>query len=1388
LPIFGSVIFGFNVYFIVSDVDRTKVYVQNCRNYFVNSQYSPQEAGQLTGALIGVLALVFGAFNLFQKRTRPDLNLKCLWSLILILLALASLRVVQFLTPGNAQQKALGSLVVAAIVTLIGVILAIQGLFEIRTDTARTQGKKFAIWALSLGIGLIFLPATFGVLRGIHDRTAAQNLLVSASPAKAGTPLAFTNLNFSFIAPPGPWTQINAKKISPFTSVAFMRSRPDLFCFIIAEALNESFTADAIIEMAQGQIRSAMESPSFTRPSPREANGLRGTAFESAGTLSGKRLFGVHWCAETNGYVYQLIVRGLDADRDSIRTEAKALTENFHLLDPSRHASEQNVVTAYSSIPFAYSIDLSGSRWSKWPSLNSDFDGADFGATRDRMAFFGIVPFYLHGEELPLDVFLRACASHLKLTIPENSPNIRKSADTISFEGERELDQKPYTFEVSAIVKNGYGYLLAGWWPKGNPSFGKDVRNAITQFHPQESSIALSTNSLGIKGFNFRFEDLPEDKCDSLGLLYNEIGIIYYRDHLLTNSLSWFQRAMNYKPGSSIILMNVLLAYKDLNQPSEALKYLEGITPDLRNREATHVSHAGFLAEAGKMEEAIDEYSKVFSLGYVDDDSFENYLSLLSEAGQFKEAISDAENYLKKRDSTAIKVSLASLFELNNEPKKAVDLLKPAQAKSLFNSQLAFATVRAHLAAEQYSEARALLEEISRRGFAGAYSETLMGKALLGLKLYKESLARFEAASKLDFKNKEVQSYIDYVSALLGQGQNYSIKTPIDPILPPEKVLADLDETKALAAGKDYGAYYQEYIIGTEFHKGQPRTTTYRYKAHILNETGVSVLSAFQFPFDPIKEIVFVNELKVYSADGKLLATGSNDQFYVIDSPSQSASYEKLLNIPIPALSPGATLDMTISSREISGREEFPFTSFTLSRYIPVARTTIWIAGDTEHINWDRSSEVAFEAVGSNLCFRAENPRSPRWESLGDLATFLPTLTLGTTKSNWNSEVSSYVSRIKERLKSDPKVAAFAKSNLGSAKNDLEKIRNLSRAIQKRIRYKALEFGVRGTIPNTAAQTLDQGFGDCKDSAVLLSEALDAAGIPSKLALIRPQSKIFHQFPSLDQFSHMIVYVPGQKLFLDCTDKYLDLVSFPPSSLIGSESLILDEQEPLFLTVQPPDSEANSITSERQVNLRKSNTLEIKEVLHLNGYTAAGIRSMLAELPLEDRKATIVRVLSRHVQNLELTECSYENFDDPLKPLVLKSTYQMKKRVRDEARFATVHFPSFWENVLLDFDRISQRKTPFKVHFRTELRSHSTFIMPSEWSLDSSLSKEAATGAFASFESNPTYNKQVINLETSAHLHSGEFPPEKYSDYQREMEEAARQFEPEIQFTRQSNL
>jgi hypothetical protein len=111
----------------------------------------------------------------------------------------------------------------------------------------------------------------------------------------------------------------------------------------------------------------------------------------------------------------------------------------------------------------------------------------------------------------------------------------------------------------------------------------------------------------------------------------------------------------------------------------------------------------------------------------------------------------------------------------------------------------------------------------------------------------------------------------------------------------------------------------------------------------------------------------------------------------------------------------------------------------------------------------------------------------------------------------------------------DAAINAQAKTLLDPADGARQHLDALTDFVSAKVRYVAVEVGIGGYQPSNPGEVLERRWGDCKDKSILLIDLLQRAGIDAHPALILAdnEGRIDPEFPSPDQFNHLIVAVPA---------------------------------------------------------------------------------------------------------------------------------------------------------------------------------------------------------------------------------------------------------------------
>jgi len=1330
--------------------------------------------------LFATILFVIGASHCLNISSRPTTNTKCALSLMCVLLAFAAVGVggtVASIGPAAAGTPMLmvgmGLFVMMSIAAAI--VLGIIGLIEYAGAHGQyTQGRAQAIWALALStvIGLLLIG---GFIAGLAH---AQSLRAgNGRPAVAVTNAA---LNYRF-RPPQAWMQWAVTNVNKDAQFGFIRQRPEVYLIGVAEIcgnesiLNNKSLADLGFTRMQSVSRSARE---LSR-TPYAINGLQGLLVECNAETMNNSLYYVRWCCVTNGWAYQILGWGRQSDRRQIDAEVRLALNGFDVLDPTRQAPRPNAFTTdFVSPRHRYKAAVGKTAWGKFSSLDRDFPYAEFGATRGTGQVLAVVPIWLGEQELSEEALASALLSTMNITYPDqNLVRTREITDGhlqgVEYGYERELAGTEWVYRLRCLQGGGFGYLVAAWTAKDNANADAFLSDAFAPVSFQSPARPLTPVSV-----YFTLRELK-----TRGHVMNEAGLFYYKMHNYEKACALFREAASSFADEPTYVLNAIQAWSRLDQPKDALEYLNANSNVVRKVPELRAYQANFQAELGFMDQSFTNYAKLFASGYRSDSHLADYVSWLNSEGRYDVAHQEVERYLKVKDSMTVRLLEADIYRAQKEYPQAITLLQAQHEKAPHNIQVANTLTEVLLDAKRYSEALTLSKESLRTSTDGAYPQLLKGRAELGLKWYREAKASFEAALQLSPSSENAREYLNLVSGILGEGSNTSLKQSLPTVpLPASLTNATLQKVSADYA-TDYGAYYSRRITAMHFEPGKScRTTDYLF-LHVLDSSGVAAFSTVQMDFDPVAEDIFVNELSVFDATGKLVSEGKVSDYYVLDEHNEtSTTRRKTLNIPVAGLRPGCTVRLVITRSELGRAEEFPQFQFALTHAIPAQESIVFISGNTSGLKFGTSTGVEELTLPEGRAWRDKNPLVARIEPMQPaMASYLPMLWVADRNASWTGIATNYLGTIHDRIQPDAAIKAQGLALVAGLTNEQSRLEAVVRHVQTNYIYKAIEFGRRARVPNPPAEISHNKYGDCKDHSVLLVQLLEAAGIPARLALAVHGGDVQKDYPTLDQFNHMIVYVPGVHggQFVDCTDKGSDLTQSVPYGLAKSDVLVLDGAQSHFVTVPDYPPTGCGIEVRRTIKFASPTEASVEESILLQGAYASFMRNYLLQISATSRRAMLQRQFAG--DNKDLGEFKTTGLENPGADLKISVSYPLRKPLRPESDSFIGSIREGMERPYLETTPVFNRLSPFEIQLPFSVRVVVEIAPPPGYAAQLlPVTPAKLDPRFGGYASQSKTAQNTLILEVTGQQHPGKFAAGDYATYHDTMTQAAAMLEREI--------
>ncbi len=170
-----------------------------------------------------------------------------------------------------------------------------------------------------------------------------------------------------------------------------------------------------------------------------------------------------------------------------------------------------------------------------------------------------------------------------------------------------------------------------------------------------------------------------------------------------------------------------------------------------------------------------------------------------------------------------------------------------------------------------------------------------------------------------------------------------------------------------------------------------------------------------------------------------------------------------------------------------------------------------------------------------NLPAIKEEPLSPTnadkssWLLMSWKSITLPFLgEISSGQESWFQIGKNYSKMFDEILAKDKSLKSKARDLVARCAGDDACIRLISDYIARNFRYVAVEVKGHSIFPHAPGKVMENQYGDCKDLAGLMIGLLRASGIDAYPVLARTKDagKLIQEFPTYNQFNHVIVAIP----------------------------------------------------------------------------------------------------------------------------------------------------------------------------------------------------------------------------------------------------------------------
>lgn len=185
--------------------------------------------------------------------------------------------------------------------------------------------------------------------------------------------------------------------------------------------------------------------------------------------------------------------------------------------------------------------------------------------------------------------------------------------------------------------------------------------------------------------------------------------------------------------------------------------------------------------------------------------------------------------------------------------------------------------------------------------------------------------------------------------------------------------------------------------------------------------------------------------------------------------------------------------------------------------------------GDTVTYRWARAATVAAPVVAPPVADLAKSQHL-----------------LVSSFKDYDEFAHTYAAMVRGKVAVTPAIQKQADALAGNLADKRAQAKAIYDWVGRNVRYVGIELGASSIVPHDADWTLTNRYGDCKDHAVLFASLLKARGIDAQLVLINAANRYkLSGVPTIGDFNHMIVWLPGPGLYADTTTAWIPFGQLP---------------------------------------------------------------------------------------------------------------------------------------------------------------------------------------------------------------------------------------------------
>jgi len=553
------------------------------------------------------------------------------------------------------------------------------------------------------------------------------------------------------------------------------------------------------------------------------------------------------------------------------------------------------------------------------------------------------------------------------------------------------------------------------------------------------------------------------------------------------------------------------------------------------------------------------------------------------------------------------------------------------------------------------------------------------------------------------------------------------------------------------------------------------RRYEYHFRGLILKDSK-RIWATFQRNFDPEREKMRVDMARVIKKDGNTIPLDMS--MVKVTKPREEGMFfdrGKVISFTIPEVEVGDIVEYKYTEEIFNPWDKKIFTSgWFFGGSEPVIESSIKIIVPTDsYFNFVIKNEkgVKIDSLSTDstrtFVFEKYNTLPPIEEPLMPVTEELVPFLRFSNQENWDYIFGWYADFQKKRMVVNEEILKIADSLTNGLTTHEEKTAALYHWIQRNIRYISIKGSASsGVSGHEAAQTLENGYGDCTDKAILFSTLLKSIGIDAYPVYLHtyPGPRLIKEIPSF-WGNHAIVEIfpeNGEPYFLDPVSQYFRYPSFATMDH-GTDAICAQKSRIDFIPVPPPEKNRRNYTYSIELSLEDSNLVIFQS--GYNGSYEAGIRAYWERLSEEEKKKQFEQMAKRISSNARLLDYELKNLNDISMPFQMTIKYEVPDLLKKQGKLYILKLPELEDRYNRNELSLSSRNYNLIYDTSEEIINTYKILLPEEIKILSLPEEFSRKGKNPEYTASYTQKGDTLTFKDNWRQKNKTIKASEYSDY-----------------------